>query len=125
MTVPSTHLEWQGLQDKVWNDPRNWPAFPNQTLIYDPIKFVSPGRLPAFVNFGQLYPRFFEEVDEITVPADTTSGALAVVDHFDFPNNVALQDTTYLTTSRDFLKDTRPRVGQLFPRGNTYRPGER
>ena len=125
MTVQSTHFKWQGLDDKVWNDPRNWPSFPNQTLIYDPIKFVSPGRPPAFVNYGQLYPRFFEEVDEITVPADTTAGALAVVDYFDFPNNVALQDTTPITTSRDFLKDKRPRVGQLFPRGNAYRPGER
>ena len=125
MTVPLTHFKTQGFGDKVWNDPRNWPAFPNQTLIYSPIKFVSPGRPPAFVNYGQLYPRFFEEVDEVTVPADTSAGTLALIDHYDFPNNVALQDTAPITSGRDFLKDTRPRVGQLFPRGNTFRPGER
>ena len=125
MTVPTTHFNRTTSYTKTWNDPRNWPRFPSMTLIYQPIKFVSPGRPPAFVDYGQLYPRFFEEVDEVTVPAETTSGALAIVDHFDFPNNVALQDTTPIGTSRDFLKDKRPRVGQLFPRGNAYRPGER
>ena len=109
----------------IWTDAEPDPNFPDQTLPYQSFTFVSPGRPQALVNFGQIYPRFYEEVDEETVPASTSSGAVAELDHFDFANNQSLQDTFPLDTSRNFLRDKRPRVGLLFPRGNTYRSDER
>ena len=82
------------------------------------------GRPFALLNNGQIFPRFFDEVDEIAVPANTASGAFAEIDHYDFLNGNAITDACYLNSSREFLKDKRPRTGLLYPRGNTYRPPE-
>ena len=91
----------------------------------NPIVYVSPGRPFALLDNGQIFPRFFDEVDEETVPAETASGTgLAEIDHYDFLNSVAITDSVYLETSREFIKDKRPRTGLLYPRGNTYRPDQ-
>ena len=124
-TIKNTHLIANKRLQFIWTDAEPDPNFPDQTLPYQSFTFVSPGRPQALVNFGQIYPRFYEEVDEETVPASTSSGAVAELDHFDFANNQSLQDTFPLDTSRNFLRDKRPRVGLLFPRGNTYRSDER
>ena len=91
----------------------------------DPVVYISPGRPFALLDNGQIFPRFFDEVDEETVPAQTASGTgLAEIDHYDFLNNNAITDSCYLNTSREFVKDKRPRTGLLYPRGNTYRPDQ-
>ena len=91
----------------------------------DPVVYISPGRPFALLDNGQIFPRFFDEVDEETVPAETASGTgFAEIDHYDFLNSVAITDTVYLQTSREFVKDKRPRTGLLYPRGNTYRPDQ-
>ena len=91
----------------------------------DPVVYISPGRPFALLDNGQIFPRFFDEVDEETVPAQTASGTgLAEIDHYDFLNSNAITDSVYLETSREFVKDKRPRTGLLYPRGNTYRPDQ-
>ena len=91
----------------------------------DPVVYISPGRPFALLDNGQIFPRFFDEVDEETVPAQTASGTgLAEIDHYDFLNSTAITDSCYLNTSREFVKDKRPRTGLLYPRGNTYRPDQ-
>tara|TARA_B100001769_G_C22109152_1_gene599649 strand:+ start:443 stop:3799 length:3357 start_codon:yes stop_codon:yes gene_type:complete len=101
------------------------PGSLNYTLTYlNPTVYISPGRPFALLNNGQIFPRFFDEVDEIAVPANTASGAFAEIDHYDFLNGNAITDACYLNSSREFLKDKRPRTGLLYPRGNTYRPPE-
>ena len=91
----------------------------------DPVVYISPGRPFALLDNGQIFPRFFDEVDEETVPAETASGTgFAEIDHYDFLNSVAITDAVYLQTSREFVKDKRPRTGLLYPRGNTYRPDQ-
>ena len=91
----------------------------------DPVVYISPGRPFALLDNGQIFPRFFDEVDEETVPAQTASGTgLAEIDHYDFLNSTAITDSVYLQTSREFVKDKRPRTGLLYPRGNTYRPDQ-
>lgn len=101
------------------------PGSLNYTLTYlNPTVYISPGRPFALLNNGQIFPRFFDEVDEVAVPANTASGAFAEIDHYDFLNSTAITDACYLNSSREFLKDKRPRTGLLYPRGNTYRPPE-
>ena len=101
------------------------PGSLNYTLTYlNPTVYISPGRPFALLNNGQIFPRFFDEVDEETAPANTASGAFAEIDHYDFLNSTAITDACYLNSSREFLKDKRPRTGLLYPRGNTYRPPE-
>lgn len=101
------------------------PGSLNYTLTYlNPTVYISPGRPFALLNNGQIFPRFFDEVDEIAVPANTASGAFAEIDHYDFLNGNAITDACYLNSSREFLRDKRPRTGLLYPRGNTYRPPE-
>ena len=91
----------------------------------DPVVYISPGRPFALLDNGQIFPRFFDEVDEETVPAETSSGTgFGEVDHYDFLNSTAITDTVYIQTSREFYKDKRPRTGLLYPRGNTYRPDQ-
>ena len=115
------------------NLPHIWtrgyrPSSINYTLTYlNPTVYVSPGRPTALLGFGQIYPRFFEEVDEETVPAETSSGAgLAEVTYTTnaSPPAPATGTMAGLRTSREFLKDKRPRVGQMFPRGNAFRSDE-
>ena len=115
------------------NLPHVWtrgyrPSSINYTLTYlNPTVYVSPGRPTALLGFGQIYPRFFEEVDEETVPAETSSGAgLAEVTYTTnaSPPAPATGTMAGLRTSREFLKDKRPRVGQMFPRGNAFRSDE-
>ncbi len=102
------------------------PGSMNYTLTYlNPTVYISPGRPFALLDNGQIFPRFFDEVDEETVPAETASGTgLAEIDHYDFLNSNAITDSVYLETSREFVKDKRPRTGLLYPRGNTYRPDQ-
>ena len=102
------------------------PGSMNYTLTYlDPVVYISPGRPFALLDNGQIFPRFFDEVDEETVPAETASGTgFAEIDHYDFLNSNAITDSVYLETSREFVKDKRPRTGLLYPRGNTYRPDQ-
>ena len=91
----------------------------------DPVVYISPGRPFALLDNGQIFPRFFDEVDEETVPAETSSGTgFGEVNHYDFLNSTAITDTVYIQTSREFYKDKRPRTGLLYPRGNTYRPDQ-
>ena len=91
----------------------------------DPVVYISPGRPFALLDNGQIFPRFFDEVDEETVPAETSSGTgFGEVNHYDFLNSNAITDTVYIQTSREFYKDKRPRTGLLYPRGNTYRPDQ-
>ena len=104
------------------------PGVINYTLTYlNPTVFVSPGRPTALLGFGQIYPRFFEEVDEETVPAETPSGTGLAEITYTTNNSPPTAETgtiAGLRTSRELLKDKRPRVGLLFPRGNTYRADE-
>ena len=91
----------------------------------DPVVYISPGRPFALLDNGQIFPRFFDEVDEETVPAETSSGTgFGEVNHYDFLNSTAITDSVYIQTSREFYKDKRPRTGLLYPRGNTYRPDQ-
>ena len=93
----------------------------------DPVVYISPGRPFALLDNGQIFPRFFDEVDEETVPAETPSGTgLAEITYMTNNSPPAPETGTIagLRTSRELLKDKRPRVGLLFPRGNTYRADE-
>ena len=134
IVMTSADMRDQGLNkldgnqhNSLWTKgPR--PGVINYTLTYlNPTVFVSPGRPTALLGFGQIYPRFFEEVDEETVPAETPSGTgLAEITYMTNNSPPAPETGTIagLRTSRELLKDKRPRVGLLFPRGNTYRADE-
>ena len=124
-------IQWQSLSivsppHPIWTIGYR-PSSIDYTLTYlNPTVYVSPGRPTALLGFGQIYPRFFEEVDEETVPAETSSGTgLAEITYTtNLSPPTAQTGTSVLRTSREMLKDKRPRVGQLFPRGNSFRSDE-
>ena len=128
MRDPTINKQWDNkFNQNIWTRGYRPGSF-NYTLTYlNPTVYVSPGRPAALLGFGQIYPRFFEEVDEETVPAETSSGTgLAEVTYTtnNSPPAPATGTMAGLRTSREFLKDKRPRVGQTFPRGNAFRSDE-
>ena len=136
MSLTSAEARDQALNKKAFPILPPYPTWTagyrpgsfNYTLTYlNPTVYVSPGRPTALLGFGQIYPRFFEEVDEETVPAETASGAgLAEITYTtnNSPPAPAMDTMDGLRTSREMLKDKRPRVGQAFPRGNAFRSDE-
>lgn len=136
MSLTSAEARDQALNKKAFPILPPYPTWTagyrpgsfNYTLTYlNPTVYVSPGRPAALLGFGQIYPRFFEEVDEETVPAETASGTgLAEITYTtnNSPPAPAMGTMDGLRTSREMLKDKRPRVGQMFPRGNAFRSDE-